>query len=155
LTRSGNTFTGEYSADGSNWNLVDSVTIPMLTEVYIGLCLTSHDAAAKGTADFSNVNIDGTVTGDWQSQDIGIDSNIAEPMYIVLADSTGNSATVNHPNPAATTISTWTEWNIPLTDFTGVNLQSVQEMAIGVGDRDNPQVGSAGTLYIDDIRLYP
>jgi len=157
LTRSGNTFTGEYSADGSNWDLVGSVMMPMSTEVYIGFCLTSHNASAKGTANFSNVNIDGTVTGDWQSQDIGIESNIAELLYLVLQDSTGNSATVNHLNPAASTISTWTEWNIPLTDFssatgTGVNLQSVTKMSIGVGDRETK---GAGTLYIDDIRLYP
>jgi len=152
LTRSGNTFTGEYSADGNNWDLVGSVTMPMSTEVYIGFCLTSHNASARGTANFSNVDISGTVTGDWQSQDIGIESNIAEPMYIVLQDSASHSATVNHPNPAATTISTWTEWNIPLTDFTGVNLQSITKMSIGVGDRETK---GAGTLYIDDIRLYP
>jgi regulation of enolase protein 1 (concanavalin A-like superfamily) len=157
LTRSGNTFTGEYSADGHSWDLVGSVTMPMSTEVYIGFCLTSHNAAAKGTANFSNVDISGTVTGDWQSQDIGIESNVAEPMYIVLQDSAGNSATVQHSNPAATTISTWTEWSIPLTDFssatgTGVNLQSIKKMAIGVGDRETK---GSGTLYIDDIRLYP
>jgi len=60
---------------------------------------------------------------------------------------------VNNSDPAATAIGSWTEWNIPLTDFTGVNLSSVKAMYIGVGDRTTPQAGSAGDLYIDDIGL--
>jgi len=36
----------------------------------------------------------------------------------------------------------------------GVDLTSVLKMCIGVGDRDNPQPGGAGLIYIDDIRLY-
>jgi len=151
LTRTGNTFTGEYSANGSNWTTLGSIDIAMLPDTYIGLCLTSHNVDATCTAEFSNVTTDGT--GQWQSQDIGIESNIGEPMYIVLEDSAGGSVVVKHPDPAATTIGTWTEWNIPLTEFTGVNLQAVTKMSIGVGDRANTQPGSAGDLYIDDIGL--
>jgi len=33
-------------------------------------------------------------------------------------------------------------------------MQAIKKMAIGVGDRANPQAGGAGDLYIDDIRLY-
>jgi hypothetical protein len=154
LTRSGNNFTAEYSANGTTWNTLGApIVIPMLVDVYVGLCLTSHNVDATCTAEFSDVAINGTVTGDWQSQDIGIASNIPEPMYVVLEDSAANSAVVKHPDPAATTIGTWTQWNIPLTDFAGVNLQAVKKMAIGVGDRANPQAGSSGTLYIDDIWL--
>jgi hypothetical protein len=151
LSRSGNTFTGEYSANGSNWTTLGSIDIAMLPDTYIGLCLTSHNVDATCTAEFSNVTTDGT--GQWQSQDIGIESNIGEPMYIVLEDSAGGSVVVKHPDPSATTIGTWTEWNIPLTEFTGVNLQAVTKMSIGVGDRANTQPGSAGDLYIDDIGL--
>jgi len=154
MSRSGNTFTGEYSADGSNWTIMDSVDIPMLLDIYIGLCLTSHNVDETCTAEFSDINTSATVTGDWQSQDIGIESNVAEPMYVVLEDSAGNSSVVTHSDPAATTIGSWTQWSIPLTDFTGLNLQAVKSMAIGVGDRANTQPGGAGTLYIDDIWLY-
>jgi regulation of enolase protein 1 (concanavalin A-like superfamily) len=154
LTRSGNTFTGEYSANGTSWQTVSSVTMPMLTDVYVGLCLTSHNASATCTSNFSNVTIKGTVTNDWKSQDIGIESNIAEPIYLVLQDSTGNSAVVRHTNVAASVIGSWTEWNIPLTSFTGLNLQSVKMLSIGAGDRASTQSGGSGTLYIDDIRLY-
>jgi hypothetical protein len=153
LSRSGNTFTGEYSANGSNWTTLGSIDIAMLPDTYIGLCLTSHNVDATCTAEFSNVSTSTSVTGDWQSQDIGIESNIGEQLYVVLQDSAGNSVVVNHPDPATTIIGTWTEWNIPLTEFTGVNLQAVNKLTIGVGDRSNPQLGSAGDLYIDDIGL--
>jgi len=154
LTRSGNTFTGEYSADGKNWQAVDSITMPLLTDVYIGLCLTSHNVDETCTAEFSDINISGTVTGDWQSQDIGIKSNIPEPMYVILEDNTGNSAVVTHPDPAASATVSWTDWNIPFADLIGLNMQAIKSLVIGVGDRANTQPGGAGTLYIDDIRLY-
>ncbi|MCJ7778361.1 MAG: hypothetical protein MUP16_08620, partial [Sedimentisphaerales bacterium] len=153
LTRSGNTFTADYSATGAanSWTTLGTIEMPMLVDVYIGLCLTSHNVNATCTAEFSNVTTSGT--GDWQSQDIGIQSNTPEPMYVVLQDSAGiSSPAVTYP--AATIIDTWTEWNIPLTSFTGINLQAVKKLSIGVGDRDNPKRGGSGTLYIDDIRLY-
>jgi regulation of enolase protein 1 (concanavalin A-like superfamily) len=154
LTRSGNNFTAEYSTNGTSWQPLGlPITIPMLADVYVGLCLTSHNVNATCTAEFSNVTLPTSATGQWQSQDIGIASNIGEQLYVVLQDSTGNSVVIKHPDPAATTIGTWTEWNIPLTDFTGVNLQAVKNMSIGVGDRANPQAGGSGTLYIDDIWL--
>jgi len=157
LTRSGNTFTADYSATGTanSWTTLGNIEMPMATDVYIGLCLTSHNVGATCTTEFSNVNITGTVTGDWQSQDIGIESNIAEQLYVVLEDSAGSSAVVNNSDPAATTIGIWTEWNIPLTDFAGVNMQAIKKMIIGVGDPSSPdpQPGGAGTLYIDDIGL--
>jgi regulation of enolase protein 1 (concanavalin A-like superfamily) len=155
LTRSGNTFTAEYSAGGNNWVTVgDPVTINMSVDTYIGLCLTSHNVNETCTAEFSDVSTTGAVTGDWQSQDIGIESNIPEGLYVVVQDGAGNSAVVNHPDPLATTFSDWTQWDIPLTDFAGVNMQNIEKMAIGVGDRTNPQAGGAGTLYIDDIGLH-
>jgi hypothetical protein len=154
LTRNGNTFTGEYSANGNPpWTTLGSVEMPMLAEVYVGLCLTSHNVDATCTAEFSNVATSGT--GDWKSQDIGIESNIPEGLYVILQDSADvSSPAVKYPDPAATTIGTWTRWDIPLTEFTGVNLQAVKKLSIGVGDRANTQPSSAGTLYIDDIRLY-
>ncbi|MFB0525815.1 MAG: hypothetical protein ACETVZ_09750, partial [Phycisphaerae bacterium] len=154
LTRSGNTFFGEYSDNGTNWTPLGSVDMPMLLDVYIGLCLSSNNPDEACIAEFSDVTINGTVTGDWQSQDIGIESNIAEQLYVALQDSTGNSAVVTHPDPAATTLSIYTEWNIPLADFTGVNLQAIKKMSIGVGDRANTQPGTAGDLYVDDIGLH-
>jgi hypothetical protein len=162
LVRSGNTFTAYQSSNGMSWATVGTMNMPMFADVYVGLCLTSHNATAVCTAEFSSVNNPGT--GNWQSQDIGIQSNVAEQLYVVLQDSAGiNSPAVKNSDPLATTLITYTPWDIPLTSFTGqatagsaqtsVNLQAIKKMTIGVGDRDNPKLGGAGDLYIDDIRL--
>jgi len=155
LTRTGNTFIGQYSANGTIWTTLGSVDVPMLLDVYAGLCLTSHNVDETCTAEFSNVTMTGTVTGDWQSQDIGINSNIAEPLYVVLEDSAGNSALANNPDPAASITGDWTQWIVPFADFPGVNMQAIKKISIGVGDKASTQPGTAGDLYIDDIGLYP
>ncbi len=153
LTRSGNTFTGERSPNGSNWEIMGTANVLMQVDVYVGLCLTGGNADVTCTAEFSNVTTSGT--GDWQSQDIGITSNTAEGLYVVLEDNAGNSAVIKHSDPNATTLTTYTQWTIPLTDLTGINPQAIKKMIIGVGDRTNPQLGGAGDLYIDDIGVYP
>jgi hypothetical protein len=97
-------------------------------QICIGLCVTSRNVNAVCTAEFSNVDISpaGSVTGDWKSQDIGIENNAPEQLYVALQDSSNNSAVVKYSDPAATTIDTWTQWDIPLTSFTGVNLQAIR-----------------------------
>jgi hypothetical protein len=57
ITRSGNTFTSEVSADGITWATVGSTTITMGTTAYVGLALTSHDDTVLNTATFTNVSI--------------------------------------------------------------------------------------------------
>jgi len=86
-------FRASYSSNGVTWQpMVWRQSITMSTNVYVGLALTSHNNNATGEAKFSNVQITGTVTGQWQSQDIGIPSNAAEPMYVAL----NGSASVYH-----------------------------------------------------------
>jgi len=46
-------------------------------------------------------------------------------------------------------------WNIPLSQFTGVTLSNIQRVYLGFGNRNSPVAGSAGTVYIDQIFLYP
>jgi uncharacterized repeat protein (TIGR03806 family) len=57
LVRAGDTFTGYVSADGQNWQRVDSVTIPMAKTIYVGLALTSHNNSALNSALFDNVTV--------------------------------------------------------------------------------------------------
>jgi hypothetical protein len=73
-----------------------------------------------------------------------------------VANSTGTPAVVYHDNPNAAQADTWTEWNIDLKEFQdkGINLTDVDSIAIGFGNRNNPQAGGAGKMYFDDIRLY-
>jgi hypothetical protein len=125
--------------------------------VYIGLALTARNADATCEAVFSNVSFpDTTVDPQWIDQDIGIQSNAAEPMYVAIANNTGPPAVVYHKDPSAAQMDTFTEWHIDLKDFSdqGVDLNDVNSIAIGFGDRDNPQPGGSGKIYFDDIRVY-
>jgi hypothetical protein len=65
---------------------------------------------------------------------------------------------VANGDPAAATISTWTEWRIPLQAFAdqGINLASVDTITVGLGVKAGTvSSGGSGTIYVDDIRLYP
>lgn len=106
----GGIVTASYSADGSSWIQVGTEGVNMNIPMYIGLAVTAHNTSEVCEAKFSNVNITGTVSGQWTNQDIGIISNTAEPMYVVL----NGSAVVPHDNPNAALITEWTEWNIDL-----------------------------------------
>ena len=151
-------FRGYYSSNGTNWQLMSwgHPNIPMNTDVYVGLVLTSHNVDATCEAKFSNVSIAGTVTAQWQDQDVGILSNEAVPMYVAVANSTGAPAVIYHDNPDAVQIETWTQLNIDLKQFAdkGIDLTDVDKISLGFGDRDNPQPGGSGKMYFDDIRLY-
>jgi hypothetical protein len=155
---SGN-FTVSHSANGTSWQPVTGATpqnIPMGSNVYIGLALTSHDAALTCQAVFSNVTITGTVGAQWAHEDIGIASNAAEPLYVAVSNSAGTPAVVVHDDPAAAQIDTWTQWIIPLQAFAdqGINLTNVDRIAIGLGTRGNMTIpGGSGKMYFDDIRL--
>jgi len=153
-------FTAYQSTNGSTWEMVENSTpqnIMMNANAYIGLAITSHNANLPCEAKFSNVQITGTVGGQWMHQDVGIVSNAAEPMYIALSNSTGTVAAVYHEDTNAAMIDTWTEWTIDLQKFAdqGVDLTNVDKIALGIGNRDNvPGPGGSGTVYFDDIRLY-
>ncbi len=159
LTRKGDVFTAFYSANGTTWQEVTTddgspVEISMTGNPVIGLCLTSHDSSLVTTAEFSEITSSGT--GPWRVAAIGDDpqpGNGTDDLYVVVQDSSNKSAVVTNPDPAAVNANAWTEWRIPLSDLTGVNLSRVQTIYIGVGDRDNPQPDGAGRLFIDDIRV--
>jgi hypothetical protein len=79
----------------------------------------------------------------------GTSSNAAEQMYVIL----NGSARVDHPDSGAATTTRWTEWNIDLQAFAdqGVNLSNVTSITLGLSS----VTGGTGTMYYDDIRLYP
>jgi len=154
----GNNFSAYHSADGISWQMQGTPeNIQMGSNIYIGLAVTSHDAARTCEAVFSNVTTTGTVGTQWANQDIGILSNAAEPLYVAVSNAGGAPAVVVHDDPGAATIDIWTEWLIPLQAFAdqGVNLANVNTLALGLGNKKNPVAGGSGTMYFDDIRLYP
>ncbi|MGB2863831.1 MAG: LamG domain-containing protein [Sedimentisphaerales bacterium] len=150
-------FSAYSSANGSTWQKLGvAEPIQMGTNVYIGLAVTSHDAALTCQAVFSNVTTTGSVGSQWTNQDIGIASNDAEPLYVAVSNSAGAPAVVVHDDPAAAQIDTWTEWVIPMQSLTdqGITLTNVDKIAIGLGSKGNMTIpGGAGKMYIDDIRL--
>ncbi|MBW7991461.1 MAG: hypothetical protein FVQ84_15815 [Planctomycetes bacterium] len=82
----------------------------------------------------------------------GESANTAENLYVAL----NGSAVVNHDNPDAAKITSWTEWSIDLQAFAdqGVNLANVTSITLGLGNKNNPVAGGSGMMYFDDIRLY-
>ena len=159
LTRTGNVFTAQQSADGVAWvnvTFTAPVNITMAGNVLIGLAVTSHNASVSTAAEFSNLSTTGNVTGAWQTAEIGATQpvgNSVEPMYVRIEDSSGAGATVVNADEAITLRPTWQEWMIPYSDLSGVNLSRVERMYIGVGDRKAPIAGGTGTVFIDDLAL--
>jgi len=79
--------------------------------------------------------------------------NSQAPLYVTLEDAAKHAATVAHPDVAIVTAAQWTQWRIPLSGFTGVNLAKVKKLSLGVGDKANPKAGGTGLIYVDDISL--
>ncbi|MHC4228037.1 MAG: LamG-like jellyroll fold domain-containing protein, partial [Planctomycetota bacterium] len=152
-------FTVSHSTNGSSWVPVAGAlanNIPMVSTVYVGLAVTSHDATATCEAKFSNVTITGTANQQWMHQDIGILANNAEPLYVSLANAGGTPAVVVNEDANAAVTDVWTQWNIHLNKFSdqGINLADIDKIAVGLGARGGATAaGGSGTMFIDDIRL--
>jgi regulation of enolase protein 1 (concanavalin A-like superfamily) len=161
LTRTGDTFTGQISADGVTWTdiaVTPALSITMANDVFIGLAVCSHDTALVCGARFSHVSTTGSVASQWQMAEVGrgqVNGNQPETFYVALQDNAGKMAVVSHPDPTVIATGNWEQWSIPLSQFTsgGVNVGAVRKMIIGVGDRGVPKAGGSGKLYIDDIRI--
>jgi len=153
IDRLGDNLSGSYSVDGKTWrSLGFSQTIAMAAPVYIGLCVTAHQAGEQRSFDFDSITTTGGVTGQWQGA--VIDSpryNGQANLYVTVEDSAGKSATAS--DPALANAAAWTEWKIPLSSLTGVNLAKVKKLYIGVGDKANPVADGAGRIYIDDVSV--
>jgi len=71
LVRQGDTFTGYVLLDGQWQQEGDAATVVMTDPVYIGLAVTSHEAAEMCTCTFDNVSINGNTELQLTSSDIG------------------------------------------------------------------------------------
>jgi len=107
---------------------------------------------------YSEVEKTLTYPRDWTEEGVGVlsiwfrgdSANAAETLYVAL----NGNAIVTNDNPNAAQVATWTQWNIDLQAF-GVNLANINTITLGLGNRNNPLAGGSGTMYFDDIRLYP
>ncbi len=109
---------------------------------------------------YSEATITLTYPRDWTEKGVntltiwfrGNSDNAAETLYVALNE----NAIVTNDNPDAAQVTIWTEWTIDLQAFAdqGVNLANVNTIALGLGNKNNPQAGGSGMMYFDDIRLY-
>jgi hypothetical protein len=144
-------------------SVVGNTTAPFAeqTIVHSGTQAMPMDYNNVNTPFYSEASLELSPTQDWTANELadlrlafrGLRNNGAGALYVAVEDSAGKSAVAVNADPAAVTATTWTEWKIPLSSLTGVNLAKVKTLYIGVGDRANPAAGGAGRLYIDDIRL--
>jgi len=82
-------------------------------------------------------------------------ANDGQPIYAVITDSSGQSATVSYKGGDATaTVSYKFEpWVIPLADLAPVDLSSIKSISIGVGTPGGAPSGAKGTIYVDLIAV--
>ncbi len=147
-----------YSSDGVTWTWTpmswNPQVMPMTPSVYIGLAVTSHSGESTfAEAVFSDLSSIGDVAaGPLTSTEIGLESNAAEPMYLILDDASGGMAAVLNPDPAATQHASATDWIIDLDEF-GIDRTAVTGATLVIGNLDAPAAGGAGTLTINNVRL--
>ncbi len=124
----------------------------------------AYDNNKQGFAKYSEVELTLTSPRDWTANGVttltiwfrGNSSNSAEPLYVAIANRTGNPAVVVHEDAGAAQKQSWTKWVIPLTAFAdkGINLTDVDKISIGLGTRGNQTApGGSGKMYFDDIQL--
>jgi len=81
----------------------------------------------------------------------GSAANATQTLYVALEDNAGRVVAVSHTDPEAVRAAGWQSWQIPLSQFAGVDLSRVRTMYIGLGHRTTPTAGGSGLIYIDDI----
>jgi hypothetical protein len=120
-----------------------------------------YDNNKEGFSNYSEaeLTLGGAYPSDWTVHDVntliiyyrGIQGNAAEKMYVAI----NGNAVVYNDDPDAVKKSIWMAWNIDLQAIAdqNVDLTNVNTIAIGFGDKNNPQAGGSGKIYIDDIRL--
>lgn len=98
VVRSGSTFTGYVSSNGDTWSEVDSTTISMATNVYMGLVVTSHNDGTLCTAEFDNVSVSGGGGGgdtEAPSTPTGlVSSNITETSFTLSWNASSDNVAV-------------------------------------------------------------
>lgn len=103
LTRTGNTFQGEYSLDdGDTWFDYGTTNVSMRAEVLLGLAVTSHQHGITTTVTFDNVNYTGSGENNAPQVDAGQDLLIIQPETSVTLSGTVKDDGLPLPgNPAA------------------------------------------------------
>jgi hypothetical protein len=140
-----------------NGSVVGNFDAPFAEQGIVHSGIQSMPMAYDNAVGKSEATLTLTANKDWTVKGVnrltiwfrGSSGNAAEQMYVML----NGSARVDHTNPDAATTTRWIEWNIDLQAFSdqGVNLSNVTSITLGLSS----VTGGTGTMYYDDIRLYP
>jgi hypothetical protein len=88
----------------------------------------------------------------------GDEGNSDESIYASLSDGT-NTATAVLPASGATQTADWTVWDIDVRDFTdsspALDMGNITSLTLGVGNPSAPAAGGTGTVYFDNVNVYP
>ncbi|MBW7989133.1 MAG: hypothetical protein FVQ84_03830 [Planctomycetes bacterium] len=143
--------------DATNGALVGNNNPPFTEQAIVLGGLQSMPMFYDNAVGKSEATLTLTDPRDWTEKSVdtltiwfrGASANTPETLYVTL----NGNAVVNHDNPDAAQITSWTEWNIDLQAFTdqGVNLANVNTITLGL----RSVTGGTGIMYFDDIRLYP
>ncbi len=91
----------------------------------------------------------------------GNSATVNDKMWFELEDASSNvGVAIYDGDPNDVQVEAWHEWNIDLATFDacGVSLTNIDKLHIGFGGSQGGQgknPGGSGTVYIEDIRLYP
>ncbi len=150
--------------DPANGSLVGYDAPPFAEQTIVHSGNQSMPLFYDNSVGYSEATLTLTYPRDWTENGVitltiwfrGNSDNAAEALYVAL----NGNAIVTNDNPDAAQVTTWTEWTIDLSapgGFAdqGVNLANVNTISLGLGNKNNPLAGGSGTMYFDDIRLYP
>ncbi len=143
--------------DPTNGSLVGYETPPFTEQTIVHSGNQSMPMSYDNSVGKSEATLTLTSNRDWTVNGVDIltvwfrgdSGNATENLYVAL----NGNARVDHDNPDAATITSWTPWNIDLQAFAdqGVNLANVDSITLGLSS----VTGGTGIMYFDDIRLYP
>ncbi len=147
--------------DPTNGSLVGYETPPFAEQTIVHGGDQSMPLYYDNSVGYSEATLTLTYPRDWTENGVttltiwfrGDLDNAAETLYVAL----NGSAIVTNDNPDAAQKTYWMEWTTDLQAFAdqGVNLANVNTISLGLGNKNNPLAGGSGTMYFDDIRLYP
>ncbi len=147
--------------DPTNGSLVGYDTPPFAEQTIVHGGNQSMPLFYDNSFGYSEATLTLTYPRDWTENGVttltiwlrGDSDNAAEALYVAL----NGNVLVTNDNPDAAQIGEWTRWNIDLQLFAdqGVNLTNVNTISLGLGNKNNPLAGGSGTMYFDDICLYP
>ncbi len=84
------------------------------------------------------------------------ENDFGAQMYIAISDGDVNSIVPYYGDPNDILKEVWQAWRIELEDFVDIDLSRIESLSIGFANRTPVQLHNGiGTVFFDDIRIYP